>query len=486
MSKNVHPLNAPCPCGSGKKYKVCCLKKEQAGTETENTRKRIRRVGEELAGKLLQFSASMVNKKDLRRIWRMYTEDRENQPFKENSPTSNSFFSWFLYNWRPRLWIDEFDPLFDTLGAVPSTFAELYLEKYKLRLTDTEKRSIQISCSGVFSFHEVLESHPGKGLRLRDILLGTELYVHELSASQSLQAGNIVYAKVIQMDGISLFAGLGALPITPAYKIQIIEFRENIEKSIKKTITGAHLSTLEIDLRHLYFDIYDRITTLPEIRNTDGDSLVFSTLHYKIASPQPAFEKLKHLAAPMHSETELLEQAEFDTDNNLSKIKFPWIKIQRSGPRKNELILMGEITIDGTELSVYVNSEERAKKIKAEIKKHLGKEAQFRSAQIKSIDEALEEKEPTPLPGTAQEELPEAEMQEIMDQYLESYWEKWPNEKIPALNNQTPVEAVKSLTGREKVNALLDDMERNTHNGTKDSPQLKYIKRTRKQLGLAK
>ncbi|MCH9608760.1 MAG: hypothetical protein S4CHLAM45_06700 [Chlamydiales bacterium] len=26
--------NDPCPCGSGKKYKNCCLKKDQAGTKT--------------------------------------------------------------------------------------------------------------------------------------------------------------------------------------------------------------------------------------------------------------------------------------------------------------------------------------------------------------------------------------------------------------------------------------------------------------------
>jgi hypothetical protein len=35
MAQRKHPRNAPCPCGSGKKYKHCCLKKGFAGVEDE-------------------------------------------------------------------------------------------------------------------------------------------------------------------------------------------------------------------------------------------------------------------------------------------------------------------------------------------------------------------------------------------------------------------------------------------------------------------
>ena len=52
--------NDPCPCGSGKKYKKCCLRAEAAAVETpeELLRRRIRAVIGDLAERLLRFTQS--------------------------------------------------------------------------------------------------------------------------------------------------------------------------------------------------------------------------------------------------------------------------------------------------------------------------------------------------------------------------------------------------------------------------------------------
>ena len=393
-----------------------------------------------------------------------------------------TFFPWLLYNWKPKQWQDKFNPAQDWYATVPSTIAELYVEKNKLRLTDTEKKYIQINCSNIFSFHEVLDCQPGKGYLLRDILLGTELYVYEQSGSQQTRPGDVIFAKVIQYDELGLLSGSGAVLITPAYKIQIIDLRETIKQDENGKISLEILDTWEFEIRSLYFDICTQIMTPPDIRNTDGNELSLNTLQYKITSAQLAFDKLKKLASPALSEEEMLQDAEFDADNNLSKIVFPWIKKQKTGPRKGELISLGE----GNKLSVFVNSEERIKKIRAEIKKRLGEDAVFSGLQVKSIDEALEERKESRIQKIPEIELPIAGMQEILDQHLKYYWEKWLDLEIPALNGETPLNAVKTKNGREKVKALLNDMERRQQTQPEGDNQLKYIQRTRKQLGLTK
>jgi len=52
---------------------------------------------------------------------------------------------------------------------------------------------------------------------------------------------------------------------------------------------------------------------------------------------------------------------------------------------------MGHIVIDGDELTVDVNSQERADTIKRKITRRLGKRASFRHAVIQSTKKMLEE-----------------------------------------------------------------------------------------------
>jgi hypothetical protein len=45
--------------------------------------------------------------------------------------------------------------------------------------------------------------------------------------------------------------------------------------------------------------------------------------------------------------------------------------------------------------------------------------------------------------------------QQLYSQFMQNYYEKWFSEKIPALDNKTPVEAIKTEEGKEKVIELL-------------------------------
>lgn len=68
---------------------------------------------------------------------------------------------------------------------------------------------------------------------------------------------------------------------------------------------------------------------------------------------------------------------------------------------------------------------------------------------------------------------------------MRQYYRDWLNLKIPALNNKTPMQAVKTRDGREMVDALLLDFERRGQNSNQPlDPAL--IAELRERLGLEK
>ena len=55
--------------------------------------------------------------------------------------------------------------------------------------------------------------------------------------------------------------------------------------------------------------------------------------------------------------------------------------------------------------------------------------------------------------------IPKEVEQELYDQYMQKYYEKWLNEKIPNLKDKTPLETVKRPWGRKKVAEILKSIE---------------------------
>lgn len=120
---------------------------------------------------------------------------------------------------------------------------------------------------------------------------------------------------------------------------------------------------------------------------------------------------------------------------------------------------LGTLEIDGKRLTVSVNSEQRARKIRALVAKRLGAAAVFTRQQVESM-EALLEKEKHCKRSRREEAGDEAlqarpEVREMMRVQSERHWEVWLDEAIPALGNLTPREAAKTAAGRERLEALL-------------------------------
>ena len=150
--------------------------------------------------------------------------------------------------------------------------------------------------------------------------------------------------------------------------------------------------------------------------------------------------------------------------------------------------VLGSIEIDGGRLTAEVNSAERESALKALIETALGERGRYRATEIQSMEKLLAEapardaRDVSAAGGEeALSELPEVKAK--IAEMLDKHYEHWIDEKIPALGDQTPREAVEDPDGREKVEALVLQIERD---GAHMTPALDpaIVGRLRARLGL--
>jgi len=471
--------NDPCPCGSGKKYKNCCMEKDTAAADS--LWHNLRGINDKLANKLREHLDTFYQDDIVIEAWSefMLNEVKNSDPEISHEQV---FFPWLLYSYLP----DEEDLLVDgkdLKNYEDFTIAESYLAVHEDELSDLEIRFIEATVNQPYSFYEILECKQGEGFKLRDIFLGKEIYVTERKGSQNAQKGDIFYARVIQIDHIGMIVGSGSVLFPPGYKTDIILLRRDI-RSCDGIIELYDLFEWEEEIRQLYFDLYAALITPPQLVNADGDPLCFHELYFDIDSPQIAFDKLKSLTL-LVDEKVFLDEAKFDKKNNIESVEFPWLKKNDDASERHTVL--GHIKIDGKQLTVSVNSKKRAEIIKKKVNSLLKEHVKYRTTKVQSITSLMNKVEENLVEKNQREQEfleSQSAYQEIIDAELSDHWDQWIYEKLPALGGETSIEAVKDPDGREMVIALLDQFERNDEKQPPERKQHKYIEHVRRRLGL--
>jgi hypothetical protein len=135
-------------------------------------------------------------------------------------------------------------------------------------------------------------------MTLRDVMTKEEHSVTEHGASQGMQAGDLLFGQLATVDRLTMLEASNGFAIPPMEKASIIEMRTRIA-SAHPAITHQVLRDRDIELLDLFHEIADRLFNprLPILQNTDGEPLSpHKLVFYLKASPQAAFDALKHLA----------------------------------------------------------------------------------------------------------------------------------------------------------------------------------------------
>jgi len=463
---NVMPLHArekigrndACPCGSGKKYKHCCLPGYAPSIDHAWTRQH--EESERLTREITRFALRKFGER-IYEAWQDFNMRDVPKPLEEAADERQIFMPYFLFQWNP-------DARRTTARGRGGAVARWYMLEKSKQLTAMERMFLEQATTQPLSFYEVVWNEPGERVLVRDVLIGGETEVIERSGTRDLRPGDLLFAQIWYEPELAVFGSSAPIRIPPDKKIEVIELRKELKKRVAKQnryLTPHDLLRYADLIRATYLDIRDRLFLPPVLCNTDGDPLLFHTLAFRIESAEAAFDALAPLAVG-RSREELLDDAELGDDGKLRKVDIDWI---RGGNRKFKTwdnTILGHIKISDEHVIAEVNSENRAMRLRKEIEKRLGSLAVHESTVAQTLEEMRKN---TPQEKAEDADLRDAEMtamlrdpevkkqlQAVMQKQVES----WIHEKIPALGGRMPMEAVRDPDGKEMVEALLLDWER--------------------------
>ena len=466
-----------CICGSGKSYKNCCMNQSKTGLVTDISLLRFMELEESLLKKLSLFSQEFLEDEDLDlALEEFFVGDLESAA-DLSSRLETLFMAFVLFSWE----IDvEVDSNFDSY-----TVAEVFLQEHGDLLSTQEKRLLLASNRPKYSFYEVRKTRPGQSLSLRDILTDKHYEAKDIYVSQEASPGDILFCALGQMEDICFIMASAPFFLPPLTMRSIVAFRDEIksECNIKK-IKDEDLIELDMDIREELFDILDDLLSEKPLNivNSEGDPINPQTLRFDITCPKEAFDALYTLARGIATKAQLAADAVYE-DDKIHKVTIPWCK--KATKKQAKDIILGTIHICGKQLSVEVNSHERASKIKDIISKKLGKFATYKLTVIEDLESQISSERHSAADSDPQDILSD-DVQAALQEFAKAHWQKWLDEKIPALNHKTPRQAAKSKAGRELLRALLNSYEKIDTNSMNQATNLFQpdVDDLRRQLGL--
>jgi hypothetical protein len=75
-------------------------------------------------------------------------------------------------------------------------------------------------------------------------------------------------------------------------------------------------------------------------------------------------------------------------------------------------------------------------------------------------------------------------VRELVRKQMDENWKDWPRKNLEVIGNKTPLQAAKTADGREMLEAMLLQMERDDEQTQPSMRQKEYIDQARRELGL--
>ena len=460
--------NDPCPCGSGKKYKKCCLLGEQAARPL--TKQLLDEASTNAIALLLDFSIKFPEP---------LKEPPLNRPVPElpNADAQDALQNELLAPWILYLWYPPEAPS----QALPSdrTVAARFLRQEGEKLDGITRRFIEAARLEPFSYWQVEGVSPGASLLLKDMVTGVERLVYDVSSSNMAAKWDIFFAQVVGLEGTFIFNSIGVYPLAPnQFRQSIGEFAEDIKKQIGESADRRRLLGYQTEFILHYLQCVDEMLhpKLPEMQNMDGDKLVFAKSRY-VFDAASRLDVIKALISVRDVEKSGEEGGD---------AKFVWLAMPKAANHKRKVVKAG-IRVGQDWLESECNSEARDKALRKQLLKHLGSLMTHESTNLQPFN-----------PGKMSGELPQAgadksgaldlatlseEDRKQIEKVLTEQQMSWLDENVPMLGNKTPRETASTPQGKKQIAGMINDWE-NMQSRVRDRQFRFDFNKLRAELGI--
>jgi hypothetical protein len=440
--KHTPGRNDPCWCGSGKKYKKCHL---DADERPQPAAPAIPDEHQTLRNRLGEFLMATASERDTRQALEEFFGDGPPEP--DQMP----LIDWMMHDWVP-----------PRLGH---TIMREYLLKHGAGLAPQERELVESWSLSYVGLYEVREVKVGSGLEVKDLVTGDVFFVHDVSLSKKLVRWDGLLARVVPGERGHEFSGVGiAVP-----RKQLEPMRAWMEEDRLRTGLPwpEYLKRNLPRIRRQPAELHTEWVESLQLSNTDGEELLFSKAVYRLVDRAA-------LTAALRSCPEIDEDDEGK--------HYTWLR-GAVGEKGNTVL--GSMRVEGAELVFESNSKqrhERGKRMLAELAgpalKHLRDE--FTTQREMKRRAVTEPRASEPV----RDEIPPEVRHKLITEYMEQHTAKWPDTELPALDGQTPRQAVKTAAGRLKVSTLLRDFENAEEHKRQAGEPFYDVGRLRTELGL--
>ena len=403
-------------------------------------------------------------------------------------------------DWAATLWGCAFEDFLTRELSEVGNIIEDYLKRRGWNEKAQNKTYMAGLRSSVMSLYEVSDVKAGESFIARDLFRDSEpVRISERTATRTLRQWDRIAARVVRVRDKTIIGG-GVLPFDHELAETLLsslsstrkraakggakvlrgldrgigaaELDEGFDRTVVLRLAAPLISTIWLN------DVLDKALNprLPEVRNSDGEEMVFLSLHYPLLSGVTA----KHVR-------QLLDQL---PDLRPESATF-WNWLESNGPRsphsqskaqsglnfrstlEDGSVVLGTLELKDKILLLSVNSEGRAERGRAMLAPVLGKLVGEPLVERQALAQIMADRV-ADRTAAVTSAIPPEEERRIIHENLDSYYRKQLDEPIPMLGNVTPRKAAKTAGGREKLVAWLKRLENQMAHHESSEPMAGY------------
>ncbi|MCA3159941.1 MAG: hypothetical protein ING31_10180 [Burkholderiales bacterium] len=351
------------------------------------------------------------------------------------------------------------------------------------------------------SLYEVSDIVVGESFLARDMIRGGEpVRVFERSATRSLKQWDRIAARIVTVMGKTQITGallafdhrladeaLASIErVRKKARAEALKLARSLGRATDEAalapITGVDevLAGAAFMFSALWLDDVLRRAlnpTLPEMQNTDGESLEFITLHFPLLSKA----KLPAILSALDALPALSKESDsfwnwLETGKKTGKVPARKARSVQtfSTTMDNGATVLGNVEISGKAVTLSVNSQGRATRGQAMLEAALGGLVRAPLLERQTVEQMMAASPRRSARNSEPPPLPPNELKRVVHQGLTDHYRRTLDEPIPVLGNRSPRQAAKTAKGRDKVISWLKMLESGSGRQDPDDPMASY------------